>query len=336
MANGYDNSSAPRRKLLVPVMAALFVAACGLAWWYAREVSSARRRAAAAIVADVRRGGLAAYVLPRSGHIRWFHRSRLTQKQLVGQTGTTMVVPIDETIGWRAVITIAYKDGTFGWLDVRFDEAGRAFYEGQWQRWRLSNDMTSGRFYAGSLTVRGEEVEMSGGLLAEFAPGSVVVHHWGQSGTVETITVDDAFLPPGTLPLTASVMRARKSGGIFQLFYSDLGPDGWSAGVQELALSLADAAEAPPELRGAVDTGITISQPSSGLPVGRMYFNSTGDVLAVHTGHVRERLALTNNRFLTPLGPAPPRVLREAFGGRIWRSSQQLLAAPAEGEHANN
>ena len=333
MANDHD-ISAPRRKLLVPVMALLLIASCALAWWYGQGVSRARHRAAAAIVADVRSRGLASYVEGRHNQVHWFRRIRLTETPMVGPTGTVVIVPVEVTIGWRAVVMISLGDGTFGWLEAQFDKSGRSTYEGQWHRWSLSNDTTSGRLYSGSLTIQADNLDMEGALLVEFAPETVAIHHGWPAETVERITVGDAFLPPGTLPLATSAMQARKSGGIFELFDSSLGPDGWSAGVYELALSVTDQADAPADLQGAADTAVIISMPGNGMQIGRIYFNSRGDVLGVDAGDVRERLALTGNRLLASLGLGPPKALRDVFPERIWQGTQQLLDELADSQRA--
>ena len=173
-----------------------------------------------------------------------------------------------------------------------------------------------------------------GALLVEFAPETVAIHHGWPAETVERIAVGDAFLPPGTLPLAASAMQAHKSGGIFELFDSSLGPDGWSAGVYQLALSVADQADAPADLQGAADTVVTVSMPGNGMQIGRIYFNSRGDVLAVDIGDVRERLALTGNRLLASLGLGPPEALRDVFPERIWQGTQQLLDELADSQRA--
>ncbi len=332
MANDQD-ISAPRGKLLVPVMALLLAAGCVLAWWYGQDIFRTRHRAAAAVVADVRSRGLASYVEGRRNRVYWFRRTRL-QTALVGPEDARVMVPVEVTIGWRAIVMISFGDDTFGWLEAQFDKSGRSTYEGQWHRWSLSNDTTSGRLYSGSLTIQADDLDMEGALLVEFAPETVAIHHGWPAETVERITVGDAFLPPGTLPLAASVMQAHKSGGIFELFDSSLGPDGWSTGVYELALSVADQADIPAAMQGAADTAIIISMPGNGMQIGRMYFNSRGDVLAVDAGDVRERLALTGNRLLASLGLGPPEALRDVFPERIWQGTQQLLDELAEDQRA--
>jgi len=335
MTNGYDNSASPHRKLLAPAMALLLAVFCGLAWWYAHAATAAGRKAAAEIIANVRDRGLEPYVTPRHGQVRWYRRSMTVQQRVSDRMGRIGVLEQSVTIGWRAEIMVSYPHDEFGWLEAVFDQSAPSSYEGQWHRWRLNNEMTSGSVFGGSLLVGPDGVVVTGGLIAEIRPGSVSLARNGDSEAAKQVDTGDSFLPPGILSMVGSVMLAKESAGLFNLLGFDADQPG-HADIERLAVGverLSHDRSGPP---GEKEGTITVFDPGSGMAMRRIHFNAAGTPLVVEHGEVTETITPVHTGPLAAIGLAgltPPSQVQRAFWIDIMNRSGFLPAEdPTESE----
>lgn len=329
MANGHDNSIAPRRHLLVPVLIILFVASLGLAWWYVQNVANDKRQAGADIVAAVGERGLLSYVAPRSGIVRWFRTNKRVDKVAVIR-GKRVVVTSWLPIGWEAELMVAYPDGALGGLDIDVTRQGTG-YEGHWWRWRLNEDMTVGKVYGGSLTVTVDGVEMTGGLLAEITPDEIILHHSERPEEVVRVPRYENFLPLAAIPLAVSVVHDEQMTGIIEVLDPSLQEDGWPVGVTEWAIAPATTKDAR-DLYSHAAAAAMLSHPATGRGVGVVYIESEGGVLAIDQWATEDIFASDNNYggiTVLQLGPAsasPGPMLHKALAQVAARSG--LLGTP--------
>jgi len=332
MANGHDNSPAPRRKLLGPVMVVLLAGTVGLAWWYAHRINLAKRRAGAAVVAEVRKTGIGSYVRTRAGVVRWFRSSALTQMTVRTPAGGTFVHTGEKTTGWQAELMLAYPDGTYGGLDMVLnrDEAGA--YDGYWRRWRLTDDMTAGEVHGGPLAVRGDLLEVTGGLLAEITADEIVIHHSKRTGEVRRYPAAENFLPTPALPSAMLVVHDRQTTGLFELLELGAADNGWPVGPSRMMLSRANV-DAPPAW-GAVGATVTMRRAADGVQLADIYLDAGGGVLAVDRGAEKDLLAAAYlGNMPIALGPdraAPPGNLLEVFNALVGHSGVRDSLRPSE------
>ena len=332
MTNGHDNSPAPRRKLLAPVMAAILAGTVGLAWWYASRIDLTKRRAGAAVVAQVRKTGIDPYVRARAGVVRWFRSSALTQMTVRTSAGDTFVRTGEKTTGWQAELMVVYPDGTYGELDMVLttDEAGA--YDGYWRRWRLTDDMTAGKVHGGPLAVRGDLLDVSGGLLAEITADEIVIHHSKRTGEVRRYPAAKNLLPLPGLPLAMLVVHERQTSGLFELLELRAKEDGWPVGPSGMMLSRANV-DAPPAW-GAVEATVTMRRAADGAQLADIYLDAGGGVLAIDRGAEKDLLAAAYvGNMPIALGPAraaPPGNLLEVFNALVGHSGLRDSLRPGE------
>ncbi len=334
MANGHDNSMAPRRHLLVPALIILFFASLGLAWWYVQSVANSKRQAGADIVAAVGERGLLSYIASRSGVVRWF-RTNKREDQVAIIRGERVVVPLWLPSGWEAELMVAYPDGDFGGLDIDVtrQETG---YEGHWWRWRLNDDMTVGTVYGGSLTVTIDGVEMTGGLLADITPDEIILHHSERPEEVVRVPRYENFLPLAAIPLAVSVVHDEQITGIIEVLDLRLQENGWPEGVIEWAIAPAKTEKARDLYRQFAAAAAKISRPATGRGVGIVYLESEGGVLAIDQSATEDIFASDNNYGgitvlgLGPTSASPGPILHKALAEVAARSGLLGTSTPED------
>ncbi len=332
MANGHGNSPAPRRKLLAPVMGALLVGVVGLAWWYAGRIDRAKRRAGADVVAQVRKTGIGPYVRARAGVVRWFRSSALTRVTVRTPAGDTHVATREETTGWQAELMLAYPDGTYGGLDMVLNKDEAGAYDGYWRRWRLTDDMTAGEVYGGPLAVKGDLLDVTGGLLAKITADEIVIHHSKRTGEVRRYPAARNFLPLPALPQAMLVVHDRQTTGLFELLELRVKEDGWPVGPSRMMLSRANV-DAPPAWGPVVGT-VTLRRAADGVQLADIYLDAGGGVLAVDRGAEKDLLAAAYlGNMPIALGPdraAPPGNLLGVFNALVDHSGLRDNLRPSE------
>jgi hypothetical protein len=122
-------------------------------------------------------------------------------------------------VGWSFYAHRREPDGTYRGIEVNIKQ-GKKRISGNWSTWRLSNQLTSSLYTAGSVRWTGQGILLKTDTTTTFKDGSIHLKQRTEDGLLRSQAgAGDNYIPEGALPLVRAMVAQKETEAKFESIY---------------------------------------------------------------------------------------------------------------------